>query len=75
MSKAIFEVIDVPSLRHEYVQTIDVWYRRLEDNLEAAIRVLGIEVARVRRLYLIGSPLAFAENRMGVDQVLGTRVE
>jgi cyclopropane-fatty-acyl-phospholipid synthase len=32
--------------------------------------MVGEEVARVWRLYLVGGALAFEEGRMGVDQIL-----
>lgn len=34
------------------------------------VRMVGVEVARVWRLYLVGGGLTFAEGRMGVDQIL-----
>jgi hypothetical protein len=42
--------------------------------LAAAIEpLIGEEAARVWRLYLAGGRLAFAQGRMGVDQILLTR--
>ena len=38
-----------------------------------AVAIVGVEVARVWRLYLAGAALAFEENRMGVDQILAVR--
>jgi cyclopropane-fatty-acyl-phospholipid synthase len=35
--------------------------------------MVGVEQARVWRLYLAGGALAFAENRMGVDQIVAVR--
>jgi cyclopropane-fatty-acyl-phospholipid synthase len=35
--------------------------------------MVGEEVARVWRLYLVGGALAFEEGRMGVDQILMVR--
>jgi cyclopropane-fatty-acyl-phospholipid synthase len=37
------------------------------------VRMVGIEVARVWRLYLVGGGLTFAEGRMGVDQILAVK--
>jgi len=37
------------------------------------VAMVGEEVARVWRLYMVGSALSFEENRMGVDQVLGVK--
>lgn len=68
------EVIGVQSLRQDYVRTVDAWYHNFEQNMDAVIAMMGEEVARVWRLYLVGGALAFEENRMGVDQVLTQRV-
>ena len=35
--------------------------------------MVGEEVARVWRLYLVGGALSFEEGRMGVDQILAVK--
>jgi cyclopropane-fatty-acyl-phospholipid synthase len=35
--------------------------------------MVGLETARVWRLYLVGGALAFEQGRMGVDQILAVR--
>ncbi len=67
------EVRDVHALREHYVRTIHAWYRTFEDNYGEAVEMVGEEVARVWRLYLVGSALSFEEGRMGVDQILAVR--
>jgi cyclopropane-fatty-acyl-phospholipid synthase len=52
------------------VWTVDAWYRTFEDNWDRVVEMVGEEVARVWRLYLVGGALAFEEGRMGVDQIL-----
>ena len=64
------EVRDVHALREHYVWTVDAWYRTFEENWDRVVALVGEEVARVWRLYLVGGALAFAEGRMGVDQIL-----
>ena len=64
------EVRDVHALREHYVWTVDAWYRTFEDNWDRVVAMVGEEVARVWRLYLVGGALAFEEGRMGVDQIL-----
>ena len=64
------EVRDVHALREHYVWTVDAWYRTFEENWDRVVALVGEEVARVWRLYLVGGTLAFAEGRMGVDQIL-----
>lgn len=67
------EVRDVHALREHYVRTVQAWYRTFEDNWEQVVEMVGEEVARVWRLYLVGGALAFEEGRMGVDQILAVR--
>ncbi len=67
------EVVDVHSLREHYVWTVRPWLETLQDNKSAAIRLIGVEQYRVWLLYLAGAALAFAENRMGVHQILLVR--
>jgi cyclopropane-fatty-acyl-phospholipid synthase len=67
------EVRDVHALREHYVRTVAHWYATFEANWDRAVAMVGEEVARVWRLYLVGGALAFEEGRMGVDQVLMVR--
>jgi len=67
------EVRDVHGLREHYVRTIHAWYRTFEDNWDKAVEMVGEEMARVWRLYMVGSALSFEEGRMGVDQILAVR--
>jgi cyclopropane-fatty-acyl-phospholipid synthase len=67
------EVRDVHALREHYVRTVDAWYRTFEDNWDRAVGLVGEEVARVWRLYLVGGSMAFRDGRMGVDQILARR--
>ncbi|MGZ4438006.1 MAG: class I SAM-dependent methyltransferase [Nocardioidaceae bacterium] len=64
------EVRDVHALREHYVRTVDAWYATFESNWDTVVAMVGEEVARVWRLYLVGGALAFEEGRMGVDQIL-----
>jgi cyclopropane-fatty-acyl-phospholipid synthase len=73
LEEAGLEVVDVHSLREHYVWTVRPWLNTLQDNRSEAIRLIGAEQYRVWRLYLAGAALAFAENRMGVHQVLLVR--
>jgi cyclopropane-fatty-acyl-phospholipid synthase len=73
LEEAGLEVRDVHALREHYVRTVDAWYATFEDNWDAAVDLVGEEVARVWRLYLVGGALAFEEGRMGVDQILMVR--
>ncbi|GIG62056.1 cyclopropane-fatty-acyl-phospholipid synthase [Longispora fulva] len=68
-----FEVRDVEALREHYVRTVAAWLETLDKHWEEAVDLVGGPMARIFRLYLVGGALSFAENRMGVDQVLAVR--
>jgi cyclopropane-fatty-acyl-phospholipid synthase len=70
IEQAGLEVRDVHALREHYVWTVDAWYATFENNWDRVVSLVGEEVARVWRLYLVGGALAFEEGRMGVDQIL-----
>ncbi len=67
------EVRDVHMMREHYVTTILAWYDQFESNWDKAVAMVGEEVARVWRLYMVGSALVFEEGRMGVDQILAVK--
>ena len=56
-----------------YVATIEAWHYTLESRWDEVVALVGVEVARVWRLYLVGSALAFEQGRMAVDQILCRR--
>ncbi|MDF9715143.1 class I SAM-dependent methyltransferase [Nocardioides sp. ChNu-153] len=67
------EVRDVHGLREHYVWTVDAWMQRFEKNEARLTELVGEEVVRVWRLYLVGGRMAFRDGRMGVDQILMVR--
>ncbi len=73
MEQAGLEVRDVHALREHYVWTVDAWYATFCENWDRVVEMVGEEVARVWRLYLVGGALAFEEGRMGVDQILAVK--
>ncbi|MEU5835715.1 cyclopropane-fatty-acyl-phospholipid synthase family protein [Streptomyces diacarni] len=73
LEEAGLEVRATASLREHYVHTIAAWARTLDERWEEFTELAGAETARVWRLYLAGGGLAFAERRMGVDQILAAR--
>ncbi|MBA8823154.1 cyclopropane fatty-acyl-phospholipid synthase-like methyltransferase [Saccharopolyspora lacisalsi] len=77
LEEAGFEVRGVQVMREHYVRTMRSWARTLDEHWDEhwdeAARLVGVEQARVWRLYLAGGALAFEENRMGVNQVLSVR--
>ncbi|MET9222991.1 class I SAM-dependent methyltransferase [Streptomyces sp. NPDC088197] len=73
LEEAGFEVRDVEALREHYGRTLRAWVRNLEDAWGAAARATSAGRARVWRLYMAASALAFERNRIGVNQVLAVR--
>jgi cyclopropane-fatty-acyl-phospholipid synthase len=73
LERAGFEVRDVQGLREHYALTCRAWVVNLEERWEEAVRLVPAARARVWRLYLAGSALAFEERRVGVNQVLATK--
>lgn len=67
------EVRDVHAMREHYVRTVDIWYDTFEKRWDYVVALVGEEVARVWRLYLVGGGMAFRDGRMGVDQILSVR--
>ena len=70
-----FEVYDVESLRPHYAQTLALWSRRLEANLDPARTWVGEKTLRIWRAYLAGVSLGFHQGWMNVYQVLASRQE
>ncbi|MFF4185270.1 class I SAM-dependent methyltransferase [Streptomyces sp. NPDC001691] len=73
LENAGLEIWATESLREQYVRTIAAWHATLEGRWADFVALAGPETARVWRLYLAGGCLAFAERRMGVDQILAVR--
>lgn len=73
IARAGFEIRDVHVLREHYVHTIREWLATFEARIDEVVALIGEGQSRVWRLYLVGSALAFEENRMGVDQFLAVK--
>ena len=67
------EVRDVHAMREHYVRTVAGWLENFEANRDELTALVGEEVVRVWRLYLVGGAMAFRDGRMGVDQILMVR--
>ena len=68
-----FEIRDVEAMREHYVHTVQRWIDTFERRYDDFVAIVGTEVARVWRLYLVGGALSFEEGRMGVDQILAVK--
>ncbi|GAA2739667.1 class I SAM-dependent methyltransferase [Kitasatospora cinereorecta] len=73
LEEAGFEVRDVESLREHYALTLRDWVANLEAHWPQAVSLVGRGRARVWRLYMAASALAFEQNRIGINQVLAVR--
>ncbi|EKX68991.1 class I SAM-dependent methyltransferase [Streptomyces ipomoeae] len=73
LERAGFEVRDVESLREHYGLTLRAWVTNLETQWARAVSLTGPGRARVWRLYMAASALAFERNRIGVNQVLAVK--
>ncbi|GAA1131245.1 cyclopropane-fatty-acyl-phospholipid synthase family protein [Arthrobacter flavus] len=73
IENAGFEILGVEAMREHYVRTIDAWHDRFDANWDQAVEMMGEEVARVWRLYLVGAMMTFRDGRMGVDQILSQK--
>jgi cyclopropane-fatty-acyl-phospholipid synthase len=65
-----FEVRDVEDLREHYAKTLRCWRRNLEDAWDAAVAKVGLERARLWRLFLAGSTHQFEYGHLSVHQAL-----
>jgi cyclopropane-fatty-acyl-phospholipid synthase len=69
LERAGFEVEHVESFRDDYKETLRHWARRLDGNLEEAIRLAGPERVRIWRLYLRAARNGFETGFTSIYQV------
>jgi len=70
LERAGLETHTVEGFRKDYAQTLRHWARRLDDNLDAAMRIAGGERVRVWRLYLRAARNGFETRFTSIYQVL-----
>lgn len=73
LERAGFEVRDVEAIREHYALTLRRWVANLEANWKEGQRLTSPGRARIWRLYMAASALAFERNRIGVNQVLAVK--
>ncbi|GAA0907774.1 cyclopropane-fatty-acyl-phospholipid synthase family protein [Streptomyces thermoalcalitolerans] len=73
LERAGFEVRDLESLREHYALTLRRWVANLEAHWDRAVQLAGPGRARVWKLYMAASAIAFERNRIGVNQVLAVK--
>jgi cyclopropane-fatty-acyl-phospholipid synthase len=70
-----FEVRHVESLREHYALTLRRWVDNLTKRFDEAVDEVGIERARVWRLYMTASAVSFERHHIEIHQVLNVRPE
>lgn len=65
-----FEICDVDNLRSHYEQTLRLWVDKLQENREAALKLVSEETYRIWLLYMAGSAAAFHRGDIELYQVL-----
>jgi cyclopropane-fatty-acyl-phospholipid synthase len=63
----------VEGFQRDYAETLRHWTRRYDDRYEDAVRIAGVERARVWRLYLRAARLGFETGWASIYQVLAQR--
>ncbi|MPZ79159.1 MAG: methyltransferase domain-containing protein [Actinophytocola sp.] len=70
-----FEVRHGENIREHYAKTLETWCANLDEHWDDAVREVGMDRARVWRLYMAGSRLGFERNSVQLHQMLGVRLE
>ena len=73
LEDARLEVRDAESLREHYARTLRCWVANLESSWQEAVGLTSLGRAKVWRLYMAASALAFETGHIGVNQVLAVR--
>ncbi len=68
-----FEVRHLESLREHYALTLRRWVDNLVKRFDEAVEEVGIERARVWRLYMAGSAVGFERHHLEIHQVLSVK--
>jgi cyclopropane-fatty-acyl-phospholipid synthase len=70
LDRAGLEVRDVENLREHYALTLRAWVSRLDERWDEAVALTSPGRARVWRLYMVASALAFQYGEISVNQTL-----
>lgn len=68
-----FEVRHLESLREHYARTLRYWVENLTKRFDEAVNEVGVERARVWRLYMAGSAVGFERHHLEIHQILCVR--
>ena len=70
-----FEVRHLESLREHYTLTLRQWVANLVQHFDEAVAEVGVQRARVWRLYMAGSAVGFERHHLEIHQILCVRPE
>ena len=73
INKTGFEVRHLESFREHYARTLRFWVDSLEENWDEAVRLTSPGRARVWRMYMAASAVAFESNALTLTQILATK--
>ncbi|MGC1418865.1 MAG: cyclopropane-fatty-acyl-phospholipid synthase family protein [Acidimicrobiales bacterium] len=68
-----FEVRHLESLREHYALTLRYWVDNLTKRFDEAVEEVGVQRARVWRLYMSGSAVGFERRHLEIHQILCVR--
>ena len=68
-----FEVRHLEGLREHYALTLRRWVDNLTKRFDEAVEEVGVERARVWRLYMTGSAVGFERHHLEIHQILSVR--
>ena len=68
-----FEIHDVEGWREHYAMTLRHWHRRLADNEEQAVALVGREKYRMWIAYLAGVAIGFQDGSLRIYQVVASK--
>lgn len=68
-----FEVRHLESLREHYARTLRYWVDNLTKRLDEVVEEVGVQRARVWRLYMAGSAVGFERHHLEIHEILCVR--
>ncbi len=73
LEKAGFEIHDVECWREHYMRTCRMWHDNLVRNWDAAVKEVGLTIARIWLVYLAACSITFQRNNCGLYQTLSSK--
>jgi cyclopropane-fatty-acyl-phospholipid synthase len=70
LEEANLDVLHTENLRQDYELTLQHWLERFDESYESVCRMFGEEFARMWRLYLAGSVVAFRVGTLQLFQIV-----